>query len=205
MNRNPVDESSPVEDAPRAITDEALMQRYAEDGAHAAFESLYRRHRGSLLRYLHRHTGSAAVSDELFQDVWLAIVRTRGRYRPSAPFRSWLFTLAHHRLVDHYRQHGRQRAVLWEPRAGEPPADAPAPESATPHAAGEQRELAARLLQLIRGLPQEQRDAFLLKEEGGFGLEAIARITGVGAETVKSRLRYAIAKLRAGLEANHAS
>jgi RNA polymerase sigma-70 factor (ECF subfamily) len=205
MNRIVADSAPHTAGTVHAITDEALMHRYAQTGEHAAFDSLYRRYRGSLLRYLHRHTGAPATADELFQDVWLAIVRSREGYRPSASFRSWLFTLAHNRLVDHYRRQGRARAVIAEPRADAPPPDAPAPESATPHAAGEQRQLAARLLQLIGALPQEQRDAFLLKEEGGFALEEIARITGAGPETVKSRLRYALAKLREGLEASHGS
>jgi RNA polymerase sigma-70 factor (ECF subfamily) len=196
--------ASPTCEAAVSITDEALMLRYARHGDAAAFESLYRRHRASLLRYLHRNTGSGAFADELFQDIWLSVVRARAGYRPSAAFRTWLFTLAHNRLVDHYRQHGRQRAVLQETRVDEPLPDAPAPESATPHAQSEQRQLAQRLLRLIAELPQDQRDAFLLKEEGGFGLEDIACITGAGAETVKSRLRYAVAKLREGLEAAHA-
>lgn len=200
-----------AEGAPRSagtvheITDEALMHRYATTGEHAAFESLYRRYRSSLLRYLHRHTGSPATGDELFQDVWLATVRSRESYRPSASFRSWLFTLAHNRLVDHYRSQARAHAVIAVPHAGAPLPDTAAPESSTPHAVGERRQLASRLLQLIGSLPQEQRDAFLLKEEGGFTLEEIAGITGAGAETVKSRLRYAFAKLRDGLEASHGS
>jgi RNA polymerase sigma-70 factor (ECF subfamily) len=187
-----------------SITDEALMTRYATHGDCAAFESLYRRHRGALARYLHRNAGSAAIGDELFQDVWLSVVRVRASWRPSAAFRTWLFTLAHNRLVDHYRGAGRRAAVLVEPSAHADPPQAPAPETSTPQAAGERRELARALLAAIGALPREQRDAFLLKEEGGFSLAEIAAITGAGEETVKSRLRYALAKLREGLEAAHA-
>lgn len=189
---------------PASITDEALMQRYAAHGDGAAFESLYRRYRGTLLRYLERNTGSAALAEELFQEVWMKVVRARSGWRPDAAFRTWLFTLAHNRLVDHWRSHGRLRAVIRENAAGHPEPDAPAPAHTTPQARGEQADLARVLLGLLRALPAEQRDAFLLKEEGGFSLEEIAAITGAGHETVKSRLRYAVAKLRDGLEAAHA-
>jgi RNA polymerase sigma-70 factor (ECF subfamily) len=204
MNREARAVDSVAAEPPVSITDEALMLRYAEQGDVAAFESLYRRHRGALARYLHRNTGSPAAGDELFQDVWLGVVRSRAAYRASASFRTWLFTLAHNRLVDHYRSGARRAALLVEPRGDAPLPDAPAPAHDTPQARREQGELAGLLLRLIGELPREQREAFLLKEEGGCSLAEIAEITAAGAETVKSRLRYAVAKLREGLEAAHA-
>jgi RNA polymerase sigma-70 factor (ECF subfamily) len=63
----------------------------------------------------------------------------------------------------------------------------------------ERRRRAKRLQELIAALPEAQREAFLLREEAGLSLEEIAETTGANAETVKSRLRYALAKLRAGL------
>ena len=63
----------------------------------------------------------------------------------------------------------------------------------------DRRQRAEHLLRLLGTLPEAQREAFLLKEEAGLSLEAIAQATGTGRETVKSRLRYALARLRHGL------
>jgi len=170
-------------------TDEALMQRYV-GGDCAAFDVLYTRHRGPLYRYLLRGCGDRDLAGELFQDVWTRVIRSRKRYRKKARFTTWLFTIAHNRLVDHYR---RQR-----PR-GEASVEPPAPPSDQPEIRAGQCEAAQRLHAAIADLPFAQREAILLKEERGLSLAEIADVTGVGRETVKSRLRYALAKLREAL------
>lgn len=175
--------------APHQATDEALMQRYAGGDAHA-FDILYARHRGPLYRYLLRGCGDTDLAGELFQDVWTRLIRSRGRYRVKAKFTTWLFRIAHNRLVDHYR---RKRPT------GEMPADLPAPEGDQPEIHAGHREAADRLINAIAALPFEQREAIALKEERGLSLAEIAQVTNVGRETVKSRLRYALAKLREAL------
>src|SRR5699024_1409435 len=169
-----------------AVTDEILMQRYAR-GDTAAFDTLYARHRGPLYRYLLRGCGNRDAAGELFQDVWARLIRARHRYRPRARFTTWLFRMAQNRLIDHSR---RQR-----PR-GDMPADLAAPDHDNPEQRTDRRQAADRLLIAIAALPFEQREAILLKEERDLSLAAIAEVTGVGRETVKSRLRYALAKLR---------
>lgn len=162
------------------------MQAYAGGDA-AAFEALYRRHKDALYRYFLRHTSSPDHAAELFQDVWKKLIQSRQRYRPSAPFGAFLYKLAHNRLMDHYRM---QRPM------SEIPEDLPAPESERPDHALERRGQAARLLRALALLPAEQREVIVLREERDLTLEQIAEIQGVGRETVKSRLRYALAKLR---------
>lgn len=162
------------------------MQRYAS-GDTTAFDTLYARHRGPLYRYLLRGCGNRDVAGELFQDVWARLIRARHRYRPRARFTTWLFRMAHNRLIDYYR---RQR-----PR-GDMPTDLAAPDHDNPEQRTDRRQAADRLLAAIAALPFEQREAIVLKEERGLSLAAIAEVTGVGRETVKSRLRYALAKLR---------
>src|SRR5579872_4690618 len=85
-----------------AVTDEALMLRYA-GGEAAAFEQLYRRHELKIWRYLRRSVVNRATADELMQDVWFAVAREAVRYQATARFTTWLFTLAHNRLVDAIR------------------------------------------------------------------------------------------------------
>ncbi|HSW14809.1 MAG TPA: sigma-70 family RNA polymerase sigma factor [Solimonas sp.] len=156
----------------------------------AAFETLYRRHKDPLWRYLLRGAGDREVVAEMFQEVWSGVVRSRGSYETRARFTTWLYTLAHNRLVDYYRLRKLATAPLEDAE------DVAAPEQDTPDALARGGQLRQRLLTVLAQLPQEQREAFLLKEEGGLSLEEIGQATGVGRETVKSRLRYALVKLR---------
>ena len=180
--------------------DEDLMLAYAR-GEAAAFDVLYARHKGGVYRYLLRHCGHAGAADELFQDIWMNVIRVRANYTPSAKFATWLYTLAHNRLVDHWRASGQ--ATLVSVDDGDATREAveqmPAARADEPHVRAGQREMAAQIQAALAALPLAQRDAFLLQHESGLSLAEIAALTGVGVETVKSRLRYAIAKLRAEL------
>ena len=195
----------PTPDAP---TDDALMAAYA-GGSAAAFEQLYARHQAGLYRFVRRLLGPAlnAQTDEVFQDTWLRVVQARARWQPQgASFRTWLYTLAHHRVIDMLRRSGREVSLDAQADDGdapwEPDATAwqgwPAPASAAPHSeelafwrrAGEQ------LLACLEQLPLPQRSAFLLHHDDGLALDEVAHALEVGFETAKTRLRYAMSKLR---------
>lgn len=180
--------------------DEALMLAY-RDGDAGAFEALYRRWRSRLYRHLLRQCGSAAQADELFQDVWLKVVNARKGYEAAAKFSTWLFRIAHNRLVDHYRAQGRADIASYDDDPDDADAVAALPGSAQerPDALLERKALAEELVRQIGALPAAQRETFLLSQEGELTLEEIAAATGVNRETAKSRLRYALNKLRAGL------
>jgi len=185
------------------MSDEALMLAYREGDA-AAFEALYRRWRGRLYRYLLRQCGNAAQADELFQAIWLKIVGARRGYEVAAKFSTWLFRIAHNRLIDHYRTQGRAALVSLvsyddDPADADRVAGLPAAASSQPEAIIERKALAHELVRHIEALPAAQRETFLLSEEGELTLEEIAAATGVNRETAKSRLRYAVNKLRAAL------
>jgi len=177
--------------------DETLMLRY-RDGDTGAFERLYARHKGSLYRYLLRQCGQPAVAEELFQDVWLKLIAARAGYTVQAKFTTWLYRLAHNRLIDHYRASARRVPASCADDCPEW-LEAPAPVEEQPENREDRRRQAGRLLELLAELPEAQREAVLLKEEAGLSLEEIAQATGTGRETVKSRLRYALARLRRGL------
>ena len=170
-------------------------------GRGVAFEALYERHRNGVYRYLLRHCGNTATTDELFQDVWMRVIRTRNAYVPTARFATWLYTLAHHRLVDHWRAAGLRDAVSLDgDEAASEAVEALAASRADEpeHRTGE-REVKTRLHAALAALPPLQRDAFLLSHQSELTLAEIATLTGVGIETVKSRVRYAIEKLRTAL------
>ena len=186
------------------MSDEALMLAYREGDA-AAFEALYRRWRGRLYRHLLRQCGSAAHADELFQDIWLKIVGARKGYEVAAKFSTWLFRIAHNRLIDHYRAQGRAAIVSLvsyddDPEDADRVAALPAAAVTQPEVMIERKALAQELVKHIEALPAAQRETFLLSEEGELTLEEIAAATGVSRETAKSRLRYALNKLRAALK-----
>ena len=172
-------------------TDEALMLAYAA-GSAGAFEQLYQRHRRKLYAYLGKLCGSAAATDEVFQETWLRVVDARQRYRADAPFGAWLYRIAQRLAIDLLRKTRPQVAVdevVTQLVASEP----------DPAALSIALEDQARLQAALDELPHEQRAAVLLQSQEGMSLEQIAQISEVGRETIKSRLRYAMNRLRASL------
>lgn len=176
------------------------MLRYA-DGDAGAFDTLYQRHRGAVFRYLTRQLGGErGLAEELFQDVWMNLIGARAGYKVEARFTTWLYTIAHNRVIDHYRRHRPIELAHADGDEDEDPiADLPAPGTAQPERIAQARQQARRLLALVEALPVAQREAFLLHEEGGLSVDEIARVTGSDREAIKSRLRYALGKLRQGM------
>lgn len=170
------------------------------DGEAGAFDVLYARHKGRLYRYLLRQCRDAGAAEELFQDVWMNLIRARAGYTVQAKFTTYLYHLAHNRLIDHYRKNGHAVVVSLDEEEGEAALDLPDERERPAADALDARRQAQRLMELIAALPEVQREAFLLQQEGGMSVEEIAQATGVNRETAKSRLRYAMAKLRQGLQ-----
>jgi RNA polymerase sigma-70 factor (ECF subfamily) len=190
----------PVPARDSETADEDLMLRYAAGDA-AAFDVLYERHRGGVFRYLLRH-GSGNAAEELAHDVWASLIRVRANYQATAKFTTYLYRLAHNRLIDFYRAEGRAEFVS---RDADEAADdivsaQSGPRGEQPEVQVESRDIAQRIRAALAALPDVQREAFLLQQEGGLSVAEIAAATGVPEETAKSRLRYAITKLRAQLK-----
>lgn len=195
-------QSLPAEQESR--TDEALMRAY-DGGDGRAFEVLYERHKGATYRYFLRHAGGhAATADELHQDLWLKVIGARTRYTAQAKFSTWLYTLARHRMIDHWRaRHGVSLASLEDAETlAQAEESFAALRESNDDPLGSSMDLQARqrLVAALADVPTLQRDAFLLHVEGGLSLEEIAGLTAASVETVKSRLRYAYRRLRKALE-----
>ena len=167
------------------------------DGDVGAFETLYARHKGALFRFVLRSVRERARAEELYQEVWMRVIEARERYQPQARFATWLYTIAHHRLIDHWRRHELRTVSLddEEAAAAEPAANP----GLEPERMVQARQSLARLAQAIAGLPAAQREAFLLHEEAGLSVSEIAAATGANEEAAKRRLRYAVSRLRAAL------
>ena len=164
-----------------------------------AFEILYGRHRSGLYRFLLRQCGAPALAEELFQDVWMNLIQARKRYVADARFATYLYRIAHNRLMDHFRRTVHRRSVQPGIEGIDPVELLPADSSDQPEVRYCTKVQIEKFSELLAKLPPAQREAFVMHQEAGLGIDAIAAATGVNAETAKSRLRYAIAKLRRGL------
>jgi len=173
--------------------DAQLMLRYAAGDARA-FEELYERNRSTLWRFIKRLVGDAAATDDAFQECWSRLIAGRQRYRPTARFRTWLYRIACNCCMDHWRRSGRRTA--HETTDDDAIAAAPDPQANDPHEIAVASEKSGRLNAALLRLPEQQRLAFLLYVEGGLSVAEIARETSTGAETAKSRLRYAVMHLK---------
>lgn len=186
----------------RDMPDEDLMLAYAR-GDTAAFDVLYARHEAALFRFVRRLLGAgfAAQADEVFQDTWLRIVKARDSFVPQgARWKTWAFTIAHNLAMDRLRTGGREVALdATDDDTGDPLEWLMAQLDHT-HPSSEDeafwRAAGAQLLHCLDELPDPQRAAFLLHHEDGASVEELAERLGLPFETAKSRLRYALQKLR---------
>lgn len=173
-------------------SDAALLRRYRRGDA-GAFELLYQRHRLGLFRFLYGLCGDTSLAEEIFQDTWLSLIRSQVEQREAVLFKTFLYQIARNRLIDHWRRQGRHQ--------GREDSYDEAMHAQLDVAAGPEQQWAGgrehvRLQTALQELPDEQREVFLLRAEGELELHEIASLTQSPAETVKSRLRYAIQKLR---------
>ncbi len=175
--------------------DAQLMLNYAK-GDVEAFELLYRKHKDALYRYFLRQCGSKPLAEELYQEVWIRVIKARETYAKKAKFSTWLYRIAHNILVDHYRKPLEQKDDEAELES------IPSNASNDPEVILSGQDKIKRFRQLLTTLPKEQLEVFLLKEEAGLSLEDIAKIVDENKETVKSRLRYAVKKLKQTLTDN---
>jgi RNA polymerase sigma-70 factor (ECF subfamily) len=124
------------------------------------------------------------------------LINARERYTVQAKFTTYLYRLAHNRLVDYYRKHSGRIPVSYEEDDCPVLDESPQTSTDNPERIASSQERIQHLIQSIQELPEAQREAFLLHEESGLNLSEIAEITRVNLETAKSRLRYAFTKLR---------
>jgi len=188
------------------VTDEQLIHSY-QKGEAEAFNILYARYKNAIYHYFFRQVHTGSVADELHQDVWLNIIKSSSSFNQQSSFKTWLYKIAHNRLIDHYRQCSRQPLHLVQSFAQKEDLTEEIPEidkqietannhSSEPDKALQEQQLSNALLRGINSLPEEQKEVFLLHEKSALTLQEIALITESSFESTKSRLRYAVKKLR---------
>lgn len=175
------------------------MLKY-QQGDSRAFEILYSRHKDPLYAFLYRSHLDLSVIEEIAQETWMAVINSIANYLPSAKFKTYLYAIAHRKLVDFWRKNKSDSRMDRVNPLGEPVVDTLADRKSD---TGNSTELSMDLLLALESLNKEQQQAFLLRESG-FSRTEIARVTGANEETIKSRLRYATAHLRRILEVQYA-
>jgi RNA polymerase sigma-70 factor, ECF subfamily len=182
-----------------ALSDEELLGRYTEANDEVAFQALYGRYRTRLHRFVLRLSRDSREAEEVFQETWMAVIRGKVKYQPSARFAAYLFSIAHRRLADRWRRLKRTPASQSDGDSSCDPDEVADDFTVTPEECVQHAQLRHALLAELGKLPVSQREVFLMKAEAGLSLEEIATIMGATHEATKSRLRYALVRLRASL------
>lgn len=181
--------------AAHKTSDEKLMQLY-RGGDQDAFQTLYERQRGALLRFVRRMALDGSDAEEIVQETWMAVIRGKERYVPDARFVTYLFSIARRRAMDRWRRRGRRPEL----EDGDALDQVPGPARTQPEAIVAGEALALAMVAALDVLPHLQREALLLRAETDLTIDEIAQVTDTTRETVKSRLRYGLRRLRAALE-----
>lgn len=172
-------------------SDEVLMQAYAKNDQQA-FNILYERYRLALYRYMFKQTAiSEAILNELYQDVWLKLINSRLQYQVKASFKTFLYQIANNTLKDYYRRES-VRSIMSNIEDDTQIQD----KEKLPEDRVIESELMEKFRKGLNELPQDQRDVFLLREEAGLTSVQIAEVMQVSLDTVKSRMRYAVSRLK---------
>lgn len=179
-------------------TDEELLARYRA-GDTEALAMLIERHRRILYGFILGMTEGREDAEEIFQEVWLRVMRKLRLYR-RRNFRGWLIRLTRNLVLDRARH--RQRLCAVGPASGDVSRDPSEPEpveKVSPADMVQRQELAERIQVAVRSLPGPQREVFLLRENAGLPFREIARIQGVTINTALARMHYAVRRLREAL------
>lgn len=173
--------------------DNAALPRSWVQGDPTAFEALVRFWEQPVARFLARLAVEADQVADLCQEVFLRVYLARDRYRETGAFATWLYRIALNVARDSARRRRRTPGSLADQE--------PASSVATAGAASAQHELAEAVARAIADLPRPMREVLVLRHYEGMRFEAIARLTGTPASTLKSRFAAALARLRSALQA----
>lgn len=174
-------------------------------GDATAFAELVTRHEKPLWSFLRRQVQGDAVAEDLLQETFMRVIHGAASYRPDAKFATWLYTIARHLCIDHARKQKHRRALSLD---GHGPSEEDSSPRLHERVAGadrgaehdtQNRELGARLDRALAALPEEQREVFLMREVLDLPFAEIARAVDASEPTVKSRMRYALQRLREAL------
>ena len=181
------------------LSDEELMLAYAHECNEHAFAELYARYKQSLYRYCVRMLSDEGLGADVYQETWSKVIKARDKYQVKAKFKTYIFHVAHNLIIDSWRKRSSRGEKLEFVSIDDDRDDTYSIElesNADIFAEIRSEEQLIQFKLALEQIPPEQRDALLLHYEQGFTLEQIATMEDVGRETIKSRLRYAVKKLK---------
>lgn len=184
--------------------DEDLMVLY-QRGEVRAFEILLVRHRKPLYNFILRYLGDKETAEDLLQEAFMRVIKGAEAYKRQAKFTTWLYTIARNLCVDQTRRRKhRKHASLDAPLDASDESGTlldvlPSKEMASDRKSVN-KQLHQTMQRAIASLSDEQREVFLMREFLDMPFKQIADVVGVPENTVKSRMRYALDKLRLELD-----
>jgi RNA polymerase sigma-70 factor (ECF subfamily) len=174
------------------------------EGEVAAFEELVRRYQKSLVNFFFRQSWDGYLAEDFAQEVFLRIFKAARNYRPTASFRTYLFSIARNYWIDHLRSKRNVRDVSLSGGAGGEDetrlVDVLSSDAGTPSESMGRDELGKTIRRAVDMLPEEQRMVFILCQVEGMKYADVAQIQGVPIGTVKSRMHAALGKLKSLLQ-----
>lgn len=180
-------------------SDRELMLAFQE-GDSEAFVALYDRYTRPLINFFYKMCYDRALAEDLTQETFLRLLRFRGRYRPEATFRTFIYTVARNLWIDRFRSRkAAPKTISAELRVQEDGATigdlVPGREQEVPKRVAD-REAADLVRSAVEDLPEGQRMVFLMAEAQGLKYREISEILEIPIGTVKSRMNAAIGRLR---------
>lgn len=187
------------------VSDELLMVRY-QRGDRDAFACLVRRHKTRVYNFILRQVRDATVAEDVAQEVFLRIVQKASDFKHEARFSTWMYTIARNLCIDHARKQALRKHPSLDETVGAQPGTRTLGEtiedrhhSSSVERTAVSKEFRETVLRAVDALPPDQKEVFLLREIGNLAFKDIAEVSGVGENTVKSRMRYALERLQQAL------
>lgn len=183
--------------------DVARMVRF-QRGDREAYSQLVRIHHVRVYQYVLRYVRNRAIAEDIVQEVFMRVFSHAAQYQPERSFGAWLFSIARNGCIDHLRKASHREGKRQE----SDPSDASATvldgvpdrgESGSVERAAVSREVRVRIERALQQLPEDQREAFLLRQVANLSFREVAEVTQSSENTAKSRVRYALEFLRADL------
>jgi len=176
-------------------SDVTLMLRVRE-GDTEALRELIERHQRAVINTIHRAIGDANEAEDLAQRVFVQVYRSAKRYKPTAKFTTWLFTITRNTILNEHRRRSRHPSqsldALQDPSDPETTGWQPPDTSMRdPAQAAVERELLEKIKQAVQELPEAQRTAVILCRYEGLSYEEIAEVLGCSVSATKSMLHRA--------------
>jgi RNA polymerase sigma-70 factor (ECF subfamily) len=170
------------------------LTQYRE-GDVEAMGKLVEHYRRPLFGFILRMTEGRGDADEIFQDVWIRVIKSQHRYTHKN-FKSWLFRIAHNLVIDRARKKKADVSLQDETSDGMTRQDKVASGGLAPDRTAGARDLGGRIQEAVSALPLLQREVFLMRTEGQLTFKEIASIQKVSLNTALGRMHYATTRLR---------